>query len=227
MSDKKGNIALKLVSNKFFITLMIFAIGIIMISSVFTRNAQKVAQDAKKEEANEVSVASKNQKEKIEEFEFNDEVQDLVPLEEDQHEQTKEVMVRFEYKMPLAGKIQKGFSIDELLWDETMQDWRTHCGIDIEAEVGAEVDTAAQGVVVDVSESEKYGIAVKVQHPDGIITLYKNLGKSVVSKDDNLDEGQMIGTVGDKGEFEISQKPHLHFEVISEEKYINPLDLVK
>lgn len=224
MSDKKGISVLKLVSNKFFITLMVFAIGIIMISSVFTRNAQRVAEEAEDKEINEVSVASEGKEEKIEEFEFDSGAEELVPLQDEP--QTKEVMARFEYKMPLSGKIQKSFSIDELLWDETMQDWRTHCGIDIEADLGAEVDTVAPGVVIDVSESEKYGITVKVQHQDGIITVYKNLEKSVVGKDDNLDEGQMIGTVG-KGEFEISQKPHLHFEAVSEEKYINPLDLIK
>ena len=225
MNEKKANSVLKLVSNKIFITLMIFAIGIIMISSVFTRNAQKVAENTQSQETNEVSVASQSKEEKIEEFEFDDKVQDIVPVAEDP--EVKEVMVRFEYKMPLAGKIQKAFSTDELLWDETMQDWRTHCGIDIEADAGTEVDTAAQGVVVDVSESEKYGVTVKVQHHDGVITVYKNLEKSVVKKDDILDEGQMIGTVGNKGEFEVSQKPHLHFEVVADEKYINPLDFIK
>ena len=227
MSDKKGNSVLKLVSNKFFITLTVFALGIIMVSAVFTRNSQRVAENSENIEPDDVPVVTDNKREEIEEYEFSIEKEEFVPVEEIEEPQTKEVMVRFEYRMPLSGKIQKEFSTDELLWDETMQDWRTHSGVDIEADYGAEVDTSAPGIVVDVSESEKYGVCVKIQHQDGIITIYKNLDKAVVKKDDNLDEGQMIGTVGNKGEFEISQKPHLHFEVVSEEKYINPLDLIK
>ncbi len=227
MSDKKGNSVLKLVSNKFFITLTVFALGIIMVSAVFTRNSQRVAENSENIEPDDVPVVTDNKREEIEEYEFSVEKEEFVPVEEIEEPQTKEVMVRFEYRMPLSGKIQKEFSTDELLWDETMQDWRTHSGVDIEADYGAEVDTSAPGIVVDVSESEKYGVSVKIQHQDGIITIYKNLDKAVVKKDDNLDEGQMIGTVGNKGEFEFSQKPHLHFEVVSEEKYINPLDLIK
>ena len=93
--------------------------------------------------------------------------------------------------------------------------------------MGAEVDTAAAGIVLEAFESETYGFVVKVQHPDGIVTVYKNLERIVVEKDDTIDLGQMIGTVGNKGSFEIGQKPHLHFEVIKDEKNINPMELIK
>ena len=132
-----------------------------------------------------------------------------------------------EYVMPLAGELQKSFSTDELLWDDTMKDWRTHNGIDIASDVGTEVDTAAAGIVIEAFESETYGFVVKVQHPDGIVTVYKNLERIVVEKDDAIDLGQMIGTVGNKASFEIGQKPHLHFEVIKDEKNINPMELIK
>ena len=228
MNERKNNKALKLVSNKLFITLMVFALGVIMVSAVFTRNSQSVSHTDVAEE--EIAVVEDEiilepdpvvvETETVEEVE---KIEDVAVHQEEEQEVFSEVI----YTTPLSGELQKEFSVDELLWDETMEDWRTHCGIDISAKVGEEVDTAGTGTVVEVSETEKYGITVKVEHPDGVISVYKNLGKAVVNVNEILDEGQMIGTVGDSATFECGQKPHLHFEMIYEEKYVNPLNMYK
>lgn len=221
MSDKSRSSVVKLIGNKLFILLLIFAIAIILISAAFNRSIQKVAQEQPEYEI-ELPVITETGTADIPEI--TSEVE--IPLETEE-EEAVEVAVKIKYRLPLAGELQKKFSADELLWDETMQDWRTHNGIDIAAEAGEEVVTAAQGTVLESYEDEMYGFTVKVQHTDGVITVYKNLAKTVVKKDDILDEGQMIGTVGDSGAFEMAQASHLHFEVISEDKHINPLDFIK
>ena len=220
--SNKNNSVLKLVGNKLFITLLVFAVSVIMISAVFTRNVRKVTQQQTEEILEDV----------VEVAETEDAVEEIWSEEEtrvsgEDVEDPEKIENVLSYKMPVSGKVQREFSIDDLMWDETMQDWRTHCGMDIEGEAGEAVTTAAPGTVIEVYESEMYGVAVRVLHGDGVITVYKNLEKSVVKKDDVLDEGQMIGIVGNKGSFEMSQKPHLHFEVISEEKYINPAEFIK
>ena len=220
MSNKNSSVV-KLIGNKLFIALLVFAIAIIMVSAVFNRNAKELATN--EQEYEEIAVVSETETSEIPYTE--PEIVESTPVISENKPEEK--MEEVEYTMPLTGELQKKFSIDELLWDDTMQDWRTHNGIDIASDIGAEVDTAAAGVVIDAYEDETYGVVVKVQHDDGVITVYKNLEKTVVEKDDILDKGQMIGTVGNKGAFEIVQKPHLHFEVIVDEKYINPLDLIK
>ena len=230
MSKKNANSVMKLVSNKLFITLLVFALGIIMISAVFTHNLNEVAENVSDDEQ-EIAVTTEVEEEKLTEIVTNtEEYSETVPAVEEYEEdepETVEVLEEISYKIPLSGELQKEFSVEELLWDETMQDWRTHTGIDIGAETGSEVDTAAPGTVIDAYKDEMYGFVVKVQHDDGNITVYKNLEKSVVSKGNILDDGQMIGTVGNSGSFEMAQKPHLHFEIISEEKYKNPMEYIK
>ena len=221
MSTK--NNVVKLIGNKLFITMLVFAIAIIMISAVFNRNAQQVAQK-QGEVQQDIPVVSETNVPIAEEENFVAE-ETIEPVDEEP--EVVAVMGEISYKLPLAGELQKKFSTEELLWDETMQDWRTHSGIDIAAEIGAEVDTAAPGTVMEAYQDEMYGFVVKVQHSDNVVTVYKNLEKAVVKKDDAVDEGQMIGTVGNSGAFEIAQKPHLHFEVISDDKNINPLDFIK
>ena len=217
MSNKNSSVV-KLIGNRLFIVLLVFAIGVILVSAVLNRNVQDIAvEDMEYEE--DVPVTTN-----VEVIEDESSYKQDVPVAEEP--KSAEVM-EVEYTIPLTGELQKGFSVDELLWDETMEDWRTHNGIDIASDVGTEVDTAAKGVVVDAYESETFGFVVKVQHPDGYITVYKNLEKIVVKKDDILDQGQMIGTVGNKGLFELAQKSHLHFEVIFEDKNINPMELIK
>ena len=214
MSDKKSSSVAKLVGNKIFIILTAFSLAIIFISFAFNKNAKKVST-IQVEDPVELPVVT--QVVDVVENTFTEEA-------EETFEETEETII---YRLPIAGELQKNFSIDELLWDETMQDWRTHSGVDIEAADGAEVVTAAKGKVSDAYKDEMCGFTVKVSHNDGTVTVYKNLGKIVVKKDDTVDEGQMIGTVGSTGAFEMMQKPHLHFEIIKEDKYINPLEFIK
>ena len=214
MSDKKSSSVAKLVGNKIFIILTAFSLAIIFISFAFNKNAKKVST-IQVEDPVELPVVT--QVVDVVENTFTEEA-------EETFEETEETII---YRLPIAGELQKNFSTDELLWDETMQDWRTHNGVDIEAADGAEVVTAAKGKVSDAYKDEMCGFTVKVSHNDGTVTVYKNLGKIVVKKDDTVDEGQMIGTVGSTGAFEMMQKPHLHFEIIKEDKYINPLEFIK
>lgn len=51
---------------------------------------------------------------------------------------------------PLDGTTVTVFSMTELMYDETMADWRTHDGVDIRAEEGDAVKTAAAGTVKEV-----------------------------------------------------------------------------
>lgn len=222
MSDKSSNSVLKLIGNKLFITLLVFAIAIILISAAFSRNIQEVAQEESEYEVELPVTAETKNNEIIESVPDTEDV--IVSVEEPE---AVPAVKEIRYRLPIAGELQKEFSVDELLWDETMQDWRTHNGIDIAAEEGTEVVAAAPGTVMEAYEDEMYGTTVKVMHDDNVVTVYKNLAKTVVGKDDILDEGQMIGTVGNTGSFETAQTPHLHFEVILEDKNINPLDFIK
>ena len=55
----------------------------------------------------------------------------------------------------------------ELMYDETMADWRTHDGVDIKAEEGDAVKTAADGTVKMVRYDDLMGVTVVIAHADG------------------------------------------------------------
>ncbi len=58
---------------------------------------------------------------------------------------------------PLDGTTVTVFSTTELMYDETMADWRTHNGLDIQAAEGDAVKTAASGMVVSIKSDELMG----------------------------------------------------------------------
>ena len=60
---------------------------------------------------------------------------------------------------------------------------------------------------------------------DGYESVYSNLEEALlVRKGDNVKKGDVIARVGDTALFETVAETHLHFEMINESNYVNPLD---
>lgn len=128
---------------------------------------------------------------------------------------------------PLDGTTVTVFSMTELLYDPTMADWRTHDGIDVQAEEGAAVKTAAAGVVQSVTDDELMGTTVVIQHDDGYTTLYGSLQTDVpVHQGQSVAAGDVIGHVGTTSTAESAMGPHLHFSVSLDGAVIDPADYV-
>lgn len=128
---------------------------------------------------------------------------------------------------PLDGTTVTVFSVTELMYDETMADWRTHNGIDIQASEGDSVRTAASGTVLSVKDDELMGTTVVIQHGGGYTTQYSCLQKDPpVQEGDQVAAGDVIGLVGSTASAEGSMGPHLHFSVSKDGQVIDPADYV-
>ena len=118
------------------------------------------------------------------------------------------------YVWPLAGEIERGYSVSTLHFDTTMRDWRTHSGIDIAAEEGKTVVAVRGGQIALVENDSLYGTVVTIDHGDGMSSVYANLAEETpISAGEWVDAGVVIGTVGHSALGESSQEPHLHFEL--------------
>ena len=115
---------------------------------------------------------------------------------------------------PVEGETVAAFSADELQYDATMGDWRTHDGIDIQAPEGTQVLAAEAGTVQSVYEDNLMGTVVVIDHGDGVQTLYASLeADPAVEAGDEVTAGQVIGTVGSTAVAEADRGAHLHFSV--------------
>lgn len=129
--------------------------------------------------------------------------------------------------MPTIGNVSKSYSVDVLVYSDTMEDYRTHSGIDICAGTGEGVMAAADGVVSEVYTHPMMGYTVVVRHDGSAETVYQNLAEDIaVSVGDTVKSGEVIGAIGDSALIEIAEEPHLHFELRVDGKTVNPLDYI-
>lgn len=98
--------------------------------------------------------------------------------------------------------------------------WRTHYGIDIGAAYDTKIYASDGGVVVTSESSYSYGNYVMIAHGNGRYTLYAHMSKRLVSVDDVVKQGTVIGLVGSTG---YSTGPHIHFEIIENGERVDPL----
>lgn len=128
---------------------------------------------------------------------------------------------------PLDGTTVTVFSMTELMYDETMGDWRTHDGLDIQAAEGDAVKTAADGTVVEVLDDELMGTTVIIEHAGGYTTQYSSLQEDPpVGKGEEVFAGDIIGYVGATAAAESTMGPHLHFSVFKDGKIVDPAEYV-
>jgi hypothetical protein len=96
-------------------------------------------------------------------------------------------------------------------------------GIDIAANTGSEVRAVRDGVVFFVGGDLccSYGNYIVVGHDDGWSSVYGHLSKFSVKVGDQVKQGQVIGLSGQTGH---ADGPHVHFELRSFGRPVNPLD---
>ena len=97
-----------------------------------------------------------------------------------------------------------------------------HGGIDFSGPVGLGIYATGDGVVVKVEKNKSgYGNNVVIDHGYGYKTRYAHLHTIKVKKGEKVKRGQEIGLLGNTGK---STAPHLHYEVIKNNKTVNPIN---
>ena len=98
-----------------------------------------------------------------------------------------------------------------------------HKGVDFAGREGAEVVAVASGVVIWSGERYGYGQLVEINHGNGYVTRYAHNVDNLVAVGDTVRRGQVIARMGDTGR---ATGPNLHFEVLLNDKPVDPLTYV-
>lgn len=129
------------------------------------------------------------------------------------------------YIYPVSTEILKDY-YDTPVYDETMDDWRVHKGIDFICEKGTSVFAVGAGKVVNVYADVSYGYCIEIDHGD-FIARYCGLEQGTTVKiDDEVKQNDVVGMTGDIY-CEAAQQAHFHFETLKDGVRTDPLDMLK
>ena len=109
----------------------------------------------------------------------------------------------------------------------TLNEWRVHLGLDIVTGEAAPVYAAADGVIKSITDDPLMGMSIAVAHSGDSVSVYKNLSDTLpegVKVGAKVKAGDLIGCVGDGAVLELADEPHLHFEVMVNDKAVDPLE---
>jgi murein DD-endopeptidase MepM/ murein hydrolase activator NlpD len=128
---------------------------------------------------------------------------------------------KYSFLIPVNGSVTSPFGerVDPIKNVET-----SHRGIDIAANKGVSIKAALDGTVIVAGVDDVYGNYIKLDHSNGVVTLYAHCSKLVVKKGQKVKKGAVIGYVGETG---AAIGPHLHFEIVKDGNPINPLEFIK
>ena len=98
-----------------------------------------------------------------------------------------------------------------------------HKGIDLTASYGTAILASASGMVTTATHSNSAGNYIVIAHGNGMSTVYMHCSLLLVSVGDNVEQGEMIAKVGSTG---YSSGNHLHFGIIKNGTYVDPLEYV-
>jgi len=101
---------------------------------------------------------------------------------------------------------------------------KMHKGVDFAAPIGTPVYAGGNGVIEMVGVNGGYGKYIRIRHNNEYKTAYAHLNsyRKGISKGVRVNQGEVIGYVGSTGR---STGPHLHYEIIYQNKKVNPLKL--
>ena len=97
--------------------------------------------------------------------------------------------------------------------------WNWHCGLDLAGTYRDTIYATGSGRIVKAKRYRGYGRCVIIKHKGGYKSLYGHMNKLFVKWNDEIKDGDPIGTVGSTG---FSTGTHLHYEISRYKKYTDP-----
>jgi murein DD-endopeptidase MepM/ murein hydrolase activator NlpD len=100
--------------------------------------------------------------------------------------------------------------------------YKMHTGIDWAAPIGTPILAAGNGAVIKAQWDSGYGRRVEIQHANGYITTYNHMSGFArgIKPGSRVKQGQVVGFLGSSG---LSTGPHLHYEVMVNGHFVDPM----
>jgi murein DD-endopeptidase MepM/ murein hydrolase activator NlpD len=138
----------------------------------------------------------------------------------DYYDENGRSMRKFLVRKPIAeGELTSPFG---MRYHPILHYTRMHTGIDWAAPIGTPIFAAGNGTIIEADWDSGYGRRVEIQHANGYVTTYNHMsgfGRGIADGA-HVVQGQTIGYLGETG---LATGPHLHYEVIINGNFVDPM----
>jgi murein DD-endopeptidase MepM/ murein hydrolase activator NlpD len=119
------------------------------------------------------------------------------------------------------ARLTSGFGVR---FHPLLNERKMHTGVDWAASPNTPILAAGAGVIEEVGRKGQYGNYVRIRHANGYQTAYGHMMRFAEGAAEGVKvrQGQIIGYVGSTG---LSSGPHLHFEVLVNSRFVDPLTI--
>lgn len=131
---------------------------------------------------------------------------------------------KFLNRRPVRGedvRLTSGFG---LRFHPVLNQRRMHTGVDWATKVGTPVLASGNGTIEEAGRKGQYGNYIRIRHANGYQTAYGHMSGFArgAASGVKVRQGQVIGFVGSTG---LSSGPHLHFEVLVNSQFVDPMSI--
>jgi murein DD-endopeptidase MepM/ murein hydrolase activator NlpD len=127
---------------------------------------------------------------------------------------------KFLVRKPISiGETRSGFGMRK---HPILGYYKMHTGVDWAAPIGTPILAAGNGTVIKAQWDSGYGRRVEIQHANGYITTYNHMSGFArgITEGVRVKQGQTVGFLGSTG---LSTGPHLHYEVMVNGHFVDPM----
>jgi murein DD-endopeptidase MepM/ murein hydrolase activator NlpD len=129
---------------------------------------------------------------------------------------------KFLVRKPVAtARFSSGFGMRR---HPILRRYRMHTGVDWAAPTGTPIMAAGDGTIEKIGTRAGYGRSITLKHSHGYETTYNHMSGYAkgLKAGDEVKQNQVIGFIGSTG---LSTGPHLHFEVVVNGRFVDPLKI--
>lgn len=133
------------------------------------------------------------------------------------------------FTLPVANVVTNmEFSMDNLVFHKTLNNWQVHRGLDFLTETSESVFAIADGTIAEVTSNDGVGGMIVINHAEGYVSVYKSLDKASLNlkAGDKVKKGDEIGKTSTSMILEVNEGNHLHLEVKKDGNLIDPATLL-
>jgi len=184
------------------------------------RDSSQTVEDIKSEQSTDTAVSAqtiqkvKEDAEIRQEIAFSKQLEEKAMLAKGSSQAQSIPLERIHFSPPLEGPVSADYEPS-----------KKHYGIDILAPKNTPIKASMEGFVIQADWTMDAGNTIGLQHNNNIVTFYKHNSTLLKKVGDRVRAGEAIAIIGNSGE--LTDGPHLHFEIWHEGKSINPADFVE